>query len=380
MVVVFATTVAAIMTNTVVVAALPDITDHFEMSGALSGLPVAAAALPGIFLALAVGVLADRFGRRPVLVTCLLLFGGFGTACAAAPSFWVLLALRVGQGIGTAGLMNLAIVLIGDRWSGRERVRRISWNAAVLTLGIAILPVIGGWLAEVGSWRTPFLLSGYGIGVAVVAQLVLPAPRGRLAIGVRAQLRQARPHLTDPTVVIAVSIGAVLFALVFGLTLGTLPEHLSEEFGIAAGGRGLVLLGHAVLSTTVILLLPRIHRRLGRNITVVVGTAVYAAGALMVAAATDVGVVVAAASSAGLAEGLIIPTLQDYVAEGPPEASRGVVVALFTTGARLGQTVGPLLAAVAIAATSTRTTFALGAVISVGLAAFALSRRARLPA
>jgi len=380
MVVVFATTLAAITTNTVVIAALPDITDHFGLSGALSGLPVASAALPGVFLALVVGLLADRFGRRPVLVTCLLLFGGFGMAAAAAPSFWVLLLLRVGQGAGASGLVNLAIVLIGDHWSGRERARRISWNAAVLTLGIAILPVIGGWLAEAGSWRTPFLLCGFGIGVAILARLVLPAPHQRQPIPLRTQLREARPYVTDPTVVTAVSLGAVLFTLVFGLTLGTLPEHLEQEFGIGAGGRGLVLLANAVLSIVVILALPRIHRRLGRNTTIVVGTVAYAVGALCVATATRVPLVVVAAGFAGLAEGLVIPTLQDYVAGTPPAQSRGIVVALFTTGTRLGQTIGPLLAAATIAATSTRAAFVIGTVASLGLVSLALSRRASLPA
>lgn len=59
-----------------------------------------------------IGVLADRFGRRAVLVPCLVGFGTFGLLSALAPTFEVLLFLRLCQGIGAAGLVNLAVVLI----------------------------------------------------------------------------------------------------------------------------------------------------------------------------------------------------------------------------------------------------------------------------
>ena len=70
---------------------------------------------PAVVLVVApvAGFLADRFGRRVVLTTCLAIFGVFGGLAALAPTFEVLLVARFLQGVGSAALVNLAIVLIG---------------------------------------------------------------------------------------------------------------------------------------------------------------------------------------------------------------------------------------------------------------------------
>src|SRR3546814_1692572 len=88
-------------------------------------------------------ILADRHGRRAVLVPCLASFGLFGLLSALSPSFQVLLVLRLLQGVGGAGLINLAVVIIGDHWSGIDRARLVGQNAAVLTLSLATFPPLG---------------------------------------------------------------------------------------------------------------------------------------------------------------------------------------------------------------------------------------------
>src|SRR5690606_12329211 len=103
-------------------------------------LLVAAGSTAGILMAPVVGILADRFGRRVVLTVCLAVFGTFGGVAALAPSFEVLLLARFMQGFGSAGLINLAVVLIGDHWSGAERTRIVGRNSAVLTVGLAAMP------------------------------------------------------------------------------------------------------------------------------------------------------------------------------------------------------------------------------------------------
>ncbi|MGA7096438.1 MAG: hypothetical protein WB245_02600, partial [Acidimicrobiia bacterium] len=61
---------------------------------------------------------------------------------ALAPTFNLLLLARLVQGIGSSGLVNLAVVLIGDHWSGVERTRLVGRNSAVLTIGLAGLPLL----------------------------------------------------------------------------------------------------------------------------------------------------------------------------------------------------------------------------------------------
>ena len=80
---IFSITVTGILANTLVGPAIPDILDAFDQPDSRAGVFVAAGTLPGIVMAPVIGVLADRFGRRAVLVPCLVAFGVVRAAVGA---------------------------------------------------------------------------------------------------------------------------------------------------------------------------------------------------------------------------------------------------------------------------------------------------------
>ena len=141
---VFAITAAGLLNNSVLVSSTPEILRALGQPVERAGLVVAAGALPGILMAPAVGFLADRLGRRRVLVPCLVVFGVFGLLAGLSPTLGWLLAARIAQGFGAAGLINLAVVLIVDSWQGLDRAALIGQNSAVITVAVAIYPVVGG--------------------------------------------------------------------------------------------------------------------------------------------------------------------------------------------------------------------------------------------
>ena len=159
---------------------------------------MAAGTLPGIVMAPVIGVLADRFGRRAVLVPCLAAFGVFGLLSALAPTLrHARSSLRLLQGLGSAGLINLAVVLIGDHWTGLERARLVGQNAAVLTVSLAVFPPLGGLLTELGGWRLSFAPYALGLATAVLICRRLdanrPAGRGDAARAARRRRRGGPP-------------------------------------------------------------------------------------------------------------------------------------------------------------------------------------------
>src|SRR5690554_781086 len=111
-------TITGILANTLIYPAIPDILEDLGIDDGAAGILVAAASIPGIVIAPLVGVLADRYGRKRILVPCLVIFGLCGAMAAFAPSFTWLLIARFGQGFGSAGLINLATILISDAWGG----------------------------------------------------------------------------------------------------------------------------------------------------------------------------------------------------------------------------------------------------------------------
>ncbi|MEH1888101.1 MAG: MFS transporter [Nostoc sp.] len=91
--------------------------------------------LPSLFLGPIIGVLADRWGRKIIIVPSLFLFGIAGTACTFARDFNLLLWLRLLQEIGAASLLSLSITLIGDFYTGDRRSTAMGYNASISSVG-----------------------------------------------------------------------------------------------------------------------------------------------------------------------------------------------------------------------------------------------------
>ena len=365
--VILAITLTGILGNVLITPVAPDIAEDFGVGPAGVGLILAATTAPGILLAPVIGVLADRFGRRTVVVPCLIVFGVAGGLGSFAPTFGVLLALRFLQGCGAAGLINLAVVIIGDHWDGTERAKMIGRNAAALTASIAVLPPIGGLLAAIGGWRLTF--APYWIGLVTAffaARLLPPSVRGHGTLG--DQLRRAAPYVRHPVVLGATAMTFVLFVLIFGLFLTVLPVHLDEDYSVDAAGRGLILAVPAIPSTLTALNLGRLRAWLGVSRLLVAGSLALAVGVGVIGVAPTLGILLLGPLIYGFGEGILIPTLQDVVSGVPPASSRGSVVAVFVGVTRLGQTVGPIAAGLALESAGAGGLFIAGAIASILLA------------
>jgi DHA1 family bicyclomycin/chloramphenicol resistance-like MFS transporter len=121
------------------------------------------------------GPLADRYGRKPVLMAGLSLYVLFSALAAFAPSFELLIAARVGTGLGAAALRVLAVSIVRDRYSGRTMARVMSLSFLVF-LGIPILaPALGQLILTVAPWPWIFgVLALAGSAFALWAALRLP--------------------------------------------------------------------------------------------------------------------------------------------------------------------------------------------------------------
>lgn len=377
---IFSITLSGIMGNSLIAPVVPDILDDLGIGDGGAGLIIAFVALPGVVMAPLIGIFADRLGRRAVLVPCLLVFGLSGLAVAASPNFGVLLGARFAQGVGAAGLINLAVVIIGDHWDGPLRTRLIGRNAAMLTVGLASFPLLSGTIAEFTTWRVALLPQALAMVVALWAWRTLDPVRPPRAGTVREQLGGLGDVMRRPAILAVLVSGFFVFVLIFGVFLSTLPLHLEREFGLTSGGRGLLLSIPALTASLVAFNLQRITGRLGRRAVLIGATAVFVMAFSLMGAVSMVVVVAMACALYGLGDGALIPILQDTaVNEAPPE-HRGAVVAMWVGAARFGQTLGPLLAAASFTATSTSTTLFAGAgVAAVLLLMVALGPLGRRP-
>lgn len=125
-----------------------------------------------MFITPLIGYLADRIGRKWVLVPLLFTFGIAGAGIAFTTNLIVALGLRFFQGIGATALVMLAITLIGDRDEGNRRDTLIGITGSMIGFGTALYPLLGGSLATL-RWNVPFLFFGGAIPVGLLGLVVL---------------------------------------------------------------------------------------------------------------------------------------------------------------------------------------------------------------
>lgn len=360
---IFSITITGILASSLLTPNIPDVLSDLGQSDTRAGVLVAVSPLPGVFVAPVIGVLADRHGRRQILVPCLVLFGLSAIASAVAPTFEALLAARFIQGVGGAGLINLAVVLIGDHWDGLTRTKLIGRNSAVLTVCLALFPSLAGLIGDLASWRWSLALGSVALPIAALGWTRLPADRPATPRSIGGQLRGAALVLRQPAVLTILASGVLLFTVIFGVFLTALPIHLEEEFGLSAGPRGLILSSFAVGASITAFNLGWLRARFSARTILVSACSLIAASAAALGVAPTLVLVVIATSVYGLGDGAAIPALQDLITSSAPAEQRASVLAAWVSGIRLGQTIGPIGASAMFAVTSTGTTMLVGAAL-----------------
>ncbi|MBA3946824.1 MAG: MFS transporter [Herpetosiphonaceae bacterium] len=116
------------------------------------------------------GKLSDIFGRKPIFLVGVVLFLVGSAASGAAQSMNQLIAFRAFQGLGAAALMPIALAVIGDLFTPRERGRWQGVTGAVFGLSSILGPAAGGWITDNASWRWVFYVN---LPVGILAMLVL---------------------------------------------------------------------------------------------------------------------------------------------------------------------------------------------------------------
>lgn len=242
------------------------------------------------------GPLADRFGRRPVLLGSLGLFALMSVAATLAHDFDTIIITRTLQGVAAASSRVLTISIVRDCYEGRKMARVMSLTFIVFLAVPILAPSIGQLIMLAAPWHWIFhALAAYAVLILVWAALRLPEtlhPEDRQRIAVRELAAAARRVLTDRT-----SLGyTIASALLFGSLLGFInsAQQIFTDVFDAASYFTLVFAGVAGFMGLASFLNSRIVERLGTR-------RVSHAALLAMIAVSAVHVVVAASGAETLA-------------------------------------------------------------------------------
>jgi MFS family permease len=364
-------TAMGVLAFSVIAPALPDLADELGRSRGQIGLVQGAVAVPGIFLAAYTGYLADRYGRRSVIRISLLIFGCAGLACFFARNYWLLVMLRVIQGLGTSALLSLGIVVIGDLFVGHERRWAMGINTAALTVTTTVAPVAGGFLAEGGAFR-PFLIFVVAFPLWAWARRLpsrpdgpAPAPPLRHALAAIGVLRQGG-RLSDFVGMIPVSM--ITLGLFLGLGLTVTPLLLEREFSLTVSQRGMVQAVGSAASSGASVMSGRVGRRFAPSTVLGVAFILMVVGFTTIGLAPSLWIVALGLAILGSGTGSIFPVFQDFSASAGPPEYRGAMVGIWVSANRLGQFVGPTSGTAVADAIGERSSYFAGAAVMAVLA------------
>src|SRR5918999_1745421 len=162
------------------IPAMPAVKEAFGVSTAMAQLTLSLEMLSMACFTVAYGGLSDRFGRRRVLLSGLVLFTCGAATCMAATNMPMLLAGRILQGAGAGCGVVLARAIARDVY-GQDRVAQvIAYLTAAYVLGPMFAPPIGGQLTALFGWRALFVFaSAVGLVVILAVAFALPETRSR---------------------------------------------------------------------------------------------------------------------------------------------------------------------------------------------------------
>jgi MFS family permease len=363
---IFGVTLLAILGVSSVAPVFPTVAQELDVAPQAVGLLITVFTLPGIVLTPVFGILADRYGRKQVLVPALLLFSLAGSSCSLARDFDILLFLRFFQGVGAASLGSLNATLIGDLFKGTKRTTAMGYNAAVLSVGTAVYPSLGGALAALG-WYVPFALPVLGLGVAAAVLFRLEAVEVEGEEGLRAYLGQALAGMRNRKVIGLYLVSVMTFIVLYGAYTTFIPLHLADRFGSTALAIGLIMSVGSLSTAAVASLLRFISRTVTSEWLITAAFALYALAFLAIPHLPGHWLVALPVALFGVAQGLNYPVVMSLLAGLAPTEHRAVFMSANGMVLRIGQTLGPILMAAVFSWRGMDSVFYAAAGICVGM-------------
>jgi MFS transporter, ACDE family, multidrug resistance protein len=340
--IIFAVTLMAVLGVASISPAFPSIMKYFDIDEERVGLLITYFTFPGIILSPLMGILADRLGRKNILIPSLFLFALAGGSCVFIRDFNLLLGFRFLQGIGAASLSSINSTIIGDLYTGKKRVEAMGYNASVLSVGTAAYPAIGGLLAFWG-WYFPFLLPLLALPVGIIALYSLKNPEPREKINLKNYLANTWKNINKSDVWALFTISFLGFVVLYGAHITYFPMLMVKRFSSNTMIIGICMSVFSVVTAITASQMKRINSWLKVRTQLLFSFLLYAITMAFMAYAHSWIFLIFPLITFGLGQGMLIPAKQSLLVGYAPMKERAGFMSVNSMVLRLGQTAGPLV-------------------------------------
>ncbi|MFD8231663.1 MFS transporter [Streptomyces sp. NPDC059696] len=321
---------------------LPKMQDHFaSVQGAKALVPLALT-VPALALALLApfaGVIVDRLGRKRLLVVATVLYAVFGTAPLWLDSLGAIIAGRALVGVAEAAIMTCCTTLIGDYYSGRQRVKYLALQTMCASASATVFFVLGGAAGSAG-WRVPFWIYAVSLVLAPLMATALPDPAARAdgdETPAEAEARRSFPWRQMAGVCALTFFGAMVF-----YTVPVEMSYLLDDLGVE--NTGVIGLATAIASAATVggaVTFARLKRSPDPMLPVVLAVCAIGFGVMFLAGNAPLLVIGAVVNCVGT--GMLLPALLTSAMSRLSFEDRGRGTGLWTAAFFGGEFVCPLV-------------------------------------
>jgi MFS family permease len=330
---------------TVIGPVLPDMQRHFSAVRNIETLVPVVVTIPMLIvggLAIIVGAMADKIGRKRVLVSALMLYAVAGTAPLYLDSIYSIIVSRVLVGAAEAAAITCSTTLIGDYFSGDRRDRYVSLQTTIASISAFIFNLLGGVLGE-HSWRAPFAVYALPLLLVPFVQIFIWEPsrdHDRVA-QVSTGATSARPlNLWFLVLICLVAFvnGAVFLMVPVHLSfmLVDLGMHVTSQIGLSYAMNSLGVIAGTLLLGWVLV---------GRSnvpVQLLIGTLLCGAGFMAMGRAHGYVTLTLGAVINGVGCGLLLPALVGWVLRTLPFERRGLGIGVYMASQFVGYFCNPI--------------------------------------
>ncbi len=318
------------------------------------------------------GYVADRYGRRPMVIRAM--FGGsvMLALMGLAQNVYHLLVLRTLQGMIT-GTVPASVAMVSSVVPRNRVGASLGLMQMAVFTGAAVGPYLGGIVADRYGYRVPFGVTGALLFTG--GMLVLLGARERFVPPDREVARESAPLrvLLRMPVILGLLGGYFVMNLSVSFVMPIFPLFVEEIVGTpqqAAAETGILLAVTGIAAAISAVLVGRLSDRVGHKRMLVVCTALTAVLSAPHFFAQSIGQLVVLRILFGLAAGGMVPSMNAIVSNVVPRANIGQAYGFTTTASALGWAMGPALGGVAAAAFGYRWPFVVmsGLLLAVAMA------------
>ncbi|POG21845.1 Bcr/CflA family drug resistance efflux transporter [Aeromonas bestiarum] len=231
---------------------------------------------------LLVGPLADRYGRKPIALGGVLLYGLSALAAGFAASLGELMLARVLQGFGACATSVAAFSVVRDSYGPKKSGQMISYLNGAICFIPALAPLLGGWLTAKAGWSANFwFMAGYAVVVGSWLLWRMPEtrPEETSSSGPLISWSRYSPVLRSPSFLFNASLCMLAMAVILAYVTAA-PVQLMVKLGLDMSGFSYWFTANAALNILACFLAPRFIARVGPRRTLRIGLLVITLSAI----------------------------------------------------------------------------------------------------